>query len=223
MTTVAEELTGFVYVDTETTGLDRRRHHVFELAWAVDHGPISSILLPHSLRYAEPKALEISGYHSRSIPGRLKMEQRHERPIHATLADFVAAFTNPDGSKRTLVAANPAYDAGMLFGKVIGRERWTSRARRALRLPAPPAPVEPWHYRMLDIEAFAAGVFGLPKPLGMAKLRDHLVARRFDIPMPDHTARGDVAALRAMHYACWAWLGPRSATITPAWPAAGPV
>jgi hypothetical protein len=203
-----QQTDGFVYVDTETTGLDRRRHHAYELSWAVDRGPIHTLLLPHSLRYADPKALEVGGYYSRGIPGKLRMQQRHERPAFCNLADFVAAFTAPDGSKRTLVAANPAFDAGMLFGKVIGREPWSTRWRRRLCLPAPPAPVEPWHYRMLDIEAYAAGVFGWTQPLGMTKLRDQFTARGYIIPEPDHTAAGDVAALRAMHYACWNWLGP---------------
>ena len=207
LTDLEKRPTGFVYVDLESTGLDRRRHHPYELAYAVDDGPIWTLLLPHTLRYAEQAALEVGRYFTRGIPVRLRMEQHGMRPIAATLGDFVAAFAGPDGSKNTLVAANPAFDTGMLFGKVIGREAWTSRARRALHLPAPPAPAEPWHYRLLDIEAYAAGLFGWPKPAGLRTVRDFLVSRGYDIPAPDHSAAGDVATLRAVHYACWDVLG----------------
>lgn len=207
MTDDQQRPTGFVYVDTETTGLDHRRHDAYELGWAVDEGPIHRILLPHRLRYADPVALEVGGYRSRGIAGRLKLEQSMQAPVHASLHDFVAAFTGPDGSQRTLVAANVTFDWAMLFGKVVAREPWSSRARRRLLLPAPPAPAEPWHYRKLDIEAYAAGAFGWDRPKGVTTIRDWLTARGYLIPAQDHTAVGDVATIRAIHYACWDYLG----------------
>lgn len=198
---------GFVYVDCETTGLDPRRHDAYELAWAVDDGPVFCRLLPHRRRYAEPIALEVGGYERRRIREMLREQRRWEghpsgRPSQPPLAEFVAAFAGPSGP-RTLVAANPAFDAGMLHGKVIGREPWTMRARRALRLPVGAAPAAPWHYRLLDIEAYAAGVFGWQHLRGLAKIREHLAGLGYDIPAPDHTATRDVVTLRAVHHACW--------------------
>lgn len=211
MTVTEEQPTGFVYVDLETTGLDRRRHHPYELAWAVDTGPIWTLLLPHTLRYAEPAALEVGGYWRREIRDMLGVRGGRYGP---GIVDFVEAFAAPEG-KRTLVAANPAFDTGMLHGKVIGREPWHSVLRRALRLPAPPAPAEPWHYRLLDIEAYAAGAFGWDKPRGLLAVRDWLVARRYAIPMPDHSAAGDVATLRACHHAIWDYLGKPYGALAP--------
>lgn len=192
----AQTATGFVYVDVESTGLDPARHHPYELAFAVDDGPIWTVLLPHTLRYADPAALDVGRYHERGIRHAYRDQQRGAMPVHAGLPDFVAAFTAPDGSKNTLVCANPHFDANMLFRKVICRESWTSRARRALRLPAPPAPAEPWHYRMLDIEAYAAGVFDWAKPRGLRDIHAHLTRLGYSIPAPDHTAAADVATLR---------------------------
>jgi hypothetical protein len=214
LTTDEERPTGYVYTDVETTGLDPRRHLAYELSWALDDGPIYTVLLPHTLRYADPAALEVGRYFGRDIPGKLRA--RYDRPVHAELGDFVAAFNRPDGRKGTLVAANPAFDTSMLFGKVIGREPWTSRARRALRLPAPPAPAEPWAYRLLDIEAYAAGCFGWPKLGGLRTIREWLLTRGYAIPAPDHTAAGDVATLRAAHDACWDYIGkPYAADLAP--------
>jgi hypothetical protein len=193
---------GFVYVDCETTGLDARRHDPYELAWAVDDGPLYSLLLPHRLRYAEPIALEVGGYGRRGIQERLRHERRCPHHQSASVDDFVAAFAGPNGP-RTLVAANPAFDAGMLHGKVIGREPTTMRLRRFLRLPAGPAPAAPWHYRLLDIEAYAAGVFGWSHLRGLSKVREHLVGLGYEVPAPDHTAMRDVISLRAIHRACW--------------------
>lgn len=216
MTTTEEERpTGFVYLDGESTGLDHRRHDFYEVAWAVDTGAIYRMLLPHRLRYAQPAALEVGGYWSRDIPGEWRRRNSLFGAVNAltsdtipgTVDDLVKAFTNPDGSKRTLVCANPNFDANMLFGKVIAREHWTSRLRRALRLPAPEAPEAPWHYRLLDIEAYAAGAFGWGKPAGLRNIRDWLTARGYDIPAPNHSAAGDVATLRAIHFACWDYLG----------------
>jgi DNA polymerase III epsilon subunit-like protein len=91
----------FVYLDLETTGLDPQRHEAWEVAWAVDEGPVRSGILNHSLRNADPAALEIGHYH-----------ERHDGPPadEGTLLDDLHAAT--------LVGANPAFDAGFL------RARW---------------------------------------------------------------------------------------------------
>jgi DNA polymerase III epsilon subunit-like protein len=78
----------------------------------------------------------------------------------------------------TVVGANPAFDAKMLS------KRWG---------------VEPWHYRLLDIESYAMPYFGWEKPKGMKAIYDALTEEGFVIPTPDHTAAGDVRALREVH------------------------
>ncbi len=47
-------------------------------------------------------------------------------------------------------------------------------------------------------------------------MRDELVALGYIIPAPNHTSAGDVAAARAVHYACWDYLGkPWAADVCP--------
>lgn len=80
----------------------------------------------------------------------------------------------------TLVGANPAFDAAFL------RARWGET---------------PWKYRLLDIEAYAMGALGYSEPKGLAAIADDLVALGHTIPLPDHTAAGDVECVRAAHLA----------------------
>lgn len=96
-----------IYLDTETTGLDPDRHEIWELAYAVDDGPIASGTIYHSLRHADPTALRLNGYHDRVT----------------NLATPRAMQTLEESAKgvldgNTLVAANPAFDASFL------RARW---------------------------------------------------------------------------------------------------
>lgn len=76
----------------------------------------------------------------------------------------------------TVVASNPAFDTAFL------KARWG---------------VTPWHHRLWDVSAYATGVLGHDKPKGLAGITDELRARGYEIPTPDHSAAGDVAALRA--------------------------
>lgn len=76
----------------------------------------------------------------------------------------------------TIVGANPAFDAAFL------RARWKSA---------------PWHYRLLDVQAYAMPLLGHDRPQGLSTIADELRARGFDIPAPDHTAGRDVETLRS--------------------------
>lgn len=89
-----------VFLDTETTGLNPARHEVWEVAWAVDRGPIHSGRLHHSLRNAHPVVLEINRYHDRQATAWADEKQ--------LLVDLAGA---------TLVAANPAFDSGFLSAR----------------------------------------------------------------------------------------------------------
>lgn len=76
----------------------------------------------------------------------------------------------------TVVGSNPAFDTAFL------RNRWGDA---------------PWHYRLFDIAAYAAGVLRHPAPQGLSSIADQMRDRGFTIPIPDHSARGDVDTLRA--------------------------
>ena len=93
----------------------------------------------------------------------------------------------------TLCAANPAFDSAFLIA------RWGQK---------------PWLYRMLDIEAYAMGALGYPIPRGLKDIAADLTDRGHDIPTPDHTAAGDVATLRACHYALQGMYAPQQSEET---------
>jgi hypothetical protein len=87
-----------LFLDTETTGLSLD-HDVWEVAYALGDGPIHSHLLPHSLRNADPKALEVNGYRRRfpdGVGGQSSFADLRLREV----------FTG-----KTIVGANPAFDA----------------------------------------------------------------------------------------------------------------
>lgn len=159
-----------VYLDTETTGLDPTIHDIWEIAYAVDDGPIHSAIVRHSLTFADPTALAVSRYYDRTGGG--DPPTATTRWFELTLRDLL------DGA--TLVGANPAFDAAMLYA------RWGQA---------------PWHFRLLDIEAYAMGTLGYDLPRGLATITRDLRARGYDIPEPDHSAAADVAATRACHLA----------------------
>lgn len=83
---------------------------------------------------------------------------------------------------QTIVAANAHFDALFL------ERRWS---------------LAPWHYRLLDVEAYAAGVLGLPtNPVpGLRAVRAALVDLGYAIPEPDHTGGADVLTARGVHLA----------------------
>lgn len=74
------------------------------------------------------------------------------------------------------MGANPAFDAAFLTA------RWGTA---------------PWHFRLLDVEAYAMGALGYDRPRGLTTICDDLRAHGFDIPVPGHSAAADVAATRA--------------------------
>lgn len=164
----------FVYLDTETTGLDPLKHEPWEIAYAVDSGPVLSSFLPlDRFEDAVIEALVIGGFH-----------RRFRAPDAADVLEFDDQLRAAlDGA--TLVGANPAFDAAMLqYGL------WETDDRPA-----------PWHYRLLDVEAYAMGALGYSRPKGLNAVALDLVDRGHEIPAPDHTAAGDVATVRACHLA----------------------
>lgn len=94
-----------VFVDVETTGLDPSLHSIWEVAFAVDDGPILSSFVAHSTEHADPGALEVNGYLDR-FQGAPLLGLEFERQLRGALTG------------NTLVAANPAFDAAFL------RARW---------------------------------------------------------------------------------------------------
>lgn len=161
------------YVDCESTGLDRDRHHPYEIAvFREDYAKPHVFNVAHTLDGADPAALRIGRYHERAF----KPWSYHLDPdeIGLTLARIL--------SDVTIVAANARFDADMIR-KVIG--------------------FEPWHYRLLDVEAYALGVLGhhagWDEVPGLATIVETLTGFGHTIPAPDHTAGADAIAVRVVH------------------------
>jgi len=153
-----------VIVDTETDGLDPDRHEPVEVAWLRfrEYGA-GSFIPPHSLAFADPEALRINRYEERLRGKPWDDRFSAAEALHITLRGNV------------LAGFNPAFDAAML-GILFRRAG---------------LPVQPWHYRLLDLSAFGAGVLGLhPAHLPGG---DRL-AQLLDVRIEDrerHTAMGD--------------------------------
>lgn len=169
-----------VYIDVETSGLDPERHEIWEIAYAVDGGEIQSSFVRHqriTLDWDTIAAARVNHYVDRCPPGFAGVT----RPAHLRYDDGEADYAGVDFERdliealedATLVGANPAFDAAML------RARWG---------------FAPWHYRLLDIEAYAAGFLGWSEMRGLAG-----VAEALGVAAPDHTAAGDVHCVRE----CW--------------------
>lgn len=166
----------FVYLDGETTGLSPDLHDLFELAWAVDDGPIQEIQFLHTLRNADPAALLLNGYYNRGFErfctdNRTAIEVTSVYTTHGLIRDLTGL---------TIVAENYGFDCAFL-GRKLG--------------------FEPWHYRKVELSSVAMTVFGLEAPEGLSKTAGRLRDLGYEIPQNDHTAAADVATLRACHVA----------------------
>ena len=92
-----------IYLDAETTGLDPFVHEVWEIAWAVNDGPVETLQVRHSLAGADVTALRINGYVDRwTEPAAGALEARLQKILKGA----------------TLVCSNPSFDESFL------RERW---------------------------------------------------------------------------------------------------
>lgn len=134
-----------VFLDCETTGLDPAAHQVWEIAYAVDDGPILSSFVQHSLANATVEALRVGRYVDRFESERGTQGWTFEVDLRQALRGA------------TLVGANPAFDAAFLKA----RSGWVTN-------PAP------WSYRLLDIEAYAMPALGLDRPRGLAFIAEQL-------------------------------------------------
>lgn len=128
-----------IVLDTETDGLDEDLNRPLEvgyLSWPDgDHGPRGLFVPPHTLDHAQGEALTVNGYWQRIARRPRDYTFTETRRLHEALTGA------------TLAGANPRFDAAML---------------RHLFRAAGLRPLNPWHHRLLDIEAYAGGLLGFP-------------------------------------------------------------
>jgi hypothetical protein len=152
-----------VFIDTETTGLDPAVHEVVEVAWAVEDGPIESLALPHDFTRPDAKALALNGYLARKL---------FEAETWATEDDVLRLHGALKGA--TLVGANPRFDAAFLEA-FFHRQSFIHDA-------------EPWHYRLLDVQAYGMAALNLDAMPSLADLVRAVREKGFEVPESDHTA-----------------------------------
>jgi hypothetical protein len=190
----------WIFVDVESNGLDHDKHQAVEVAWwNLDKGDAGLFVPRHDMHKilfeSDLGSMKINRYVDR-IPGQ---EQDNERGsavydlwrTFAGLAPLDGKFPpieirmpgtepSPEPVKRALVASNPDFDSRML--RKLFRE--TTSTKQLARHG------DPWHYKMIDLGAYAMGVLGLDYPPGQSE-----VCERLGIDMGDqHSAMADVQA-----------------------------
>lgn len=159
-----------IVVDCETTGLDPRKHWVLEVA-AVNVATGDELYFvpavpDRALEAADPKAMEVNRYFERGLDAmRIK--------DHGLTAWFWSQLWEwLDGN--TIGGSNPGFDAAML-----NKTAWW-------------LPASPWHYRLADLSAYAAGRLGIPPTeLPGLDVVCQLLGVENDCP---HSALGDARA-----------------------------
>lgn len=144
------------FVDNETTGLDRDHREVWECALIrPEAGGWAEYVwqLPVDLSKADPKSLEMNGFHERRRPLHESTRVNDERTVQGRayqtpLPHFARRFAELTRGL-TLVAANVGFDEGDLW-KIL-------RANGECPM---------WHYHVIDVEALAAGWLASSTGLG---------------------------------------------------------
>jgi DNA polymerase III epsilon subunit-like protein len=138
--------TRFVFIDTEATGLDHRRHELTEVAWIVrfeDGTQVERRYFPeHTTDGADAEALELTQHAARIAP-------QDKTPASEWLTVFLA-----DAKDAVLVGAVPDFDARHL-------------ERMCHKLGLQPT----WDHHLLDVETLALPLIadGPQAPRSLAK------------------------------------------------------
>jgi oligoribonuclease (3'-5' exoribonuclease) len=180
-----------IFLDTETTSLDRRTREIWDLAYIIrddDHNDVEKQwFLPVSLREADPISLKIGNYYQRH-PSPMR-SRGDARSISNSLVDPHDLWREVASDMRDaiIVGAVPSFDEETIADTLHGRNG-----------------LQPtWHYHLVDIETLAAGALGMEPPWNF----DEVLAR-YGLAQHDdrHTALGDARLVRDLYDA---WKGQR--------------
>lgn len=152
--TKSNDVRDLIVVDVETTGLDIDTHWVLEVA-AVNVTTGQELyfvpaLPTGALDAADGKAMKINGYFARDVYAhRLSTEAANK--YWRQLWDML--------SGNTLAGSNPTFDAAMMNKAAL----WSTMPDG--RYSSEPKPDQlnpsPWHHRLADLSAYAAGALGI--------------------------------------------------------------
>jgi hypothetical protein len=166
-----------IVVDVETNGLNIARHQAVEVAWwNLTTDARGWFVPPHNvseiLGKADLKALQVNRYVDRIAEREQDSDGDGLTTLHNQFSVYdedLATFT-----QHTLAGSNPRLDAAMVNKLFAGSEFLE---------------IDPWHYRLLDVGAYAMGALGLGEVPGLWD-----VCQALGIPPGDHSAEADVTA-----------------------------
>lgn len=166
-----------IFVDTETTGLDVDRHHIWEVALIVDDREYQEFVGVPDLSTADPTALDMGRYWD-----------RHPDPYGADPCRETAIWLSEVTAGRQLCGLSPYFD-----------ERFLAKWLHMHGLPVR------WDYRLIDVRPLAAGYLagmGTPIPLPW---NTTMVLDELGVPEPPppvrHTALADARMAKAVYEA----------------------
>lgn len=159
--------TDFWFLDIETTGLDPAKDKIVELTYAHESKPgkIHSRTLYFGVTEVPDFINKLIGFDERGIAGK--------RSSDADIYEFLALT-----ERRTMVSANPKFDAGFLEANDLFR----------------------FKYRTLDIESYCMAKLNLDFVPGMSDIYDILTTRGYSLTKPEHTSESDVRCLAEAYF-----------------------
>jgi DNA polymerase III epsilon subunit-like protein len=185
-----QQMTKLCFIDTETTGLDRKRRRIWDFACIVrepdSDGGVDvehQFFIDVSLKNADPFALNIGHFWER-FPGWQARGQEG-----ATEARRNGTLVSPwDAAKRiaqltagaVLIGAVPSFDEES-FAALLRKTGLVGR----------------YDYHLVDVETFAAGYLGLEPPW-----KNDVINKAAGIQIPEedrHTALGDARGVRDLY------------------------
>jgi hypothetical protein len=158
-------VTGLVFVDSETTGLDESRgHEMWELALIVREVDAQSGYvddteylwqLPVDLTKADLIALNVGGFHERRLPPPPGLDNRRAALAGTGWPNGLQQCRVPDDDEN--VAAVAARVADLTWGRHLVGAVPDFDARMMRKFLRRNDQLEGWHYHLLDVEALAVG------------------------------------------------------------------
>jgi hypothetical protein len=169
-----------IFLDTETTSLDRRKRRIWDLAYIIRRPGEPDVerqfFMDVPLCHADPMSLKIGGFYERHPNPYDKID--NHRGITKTWK--VVTTVSEDFHGAMIVGAVPSFD-----------EETLAKLLRSWDL------VPTWHYHLCDIESMAAGALKLQPPWDFDKV---LAAYGLVYDEADrHTALGDARMVRALY------------------------
>lgn len=178
-------MTRTVFIDTETTSLDRKRRRIWDIAYIIrDAGKPDvekQFFLNADLANADPISLNIGKYYERHPDPYGMVDTLESRAPWDVFPEVAKDLRNA-----YLVGAVPSFDE-----ETLAREFRTHGM------------VSTWHYHLIDVETLAAGLLGIDPPWNF----DNVTAK-FGLKYDErerHTALGDARMARGLYDAVMGW------------------